>query len=254
MAAPTGTKAPRSPAKAPAAHPLEKPCTQKYSTQSSPSISHQLIHTMWDRARTSATAGLDRLHRPSLRHLKDGPSTDKPEIYLHEYSPANALGIAVSSFNSRYHHGHQKPQRPPRPERPEILHDKQLFDAASTAGIGMYVHLPSYDWNWLVWPWLRHAECYLHPILSYLVCCVATLFCCVIRPRAHAGSLVKGTALGECASNKETKAKNKLEANRASDYFPITVGWSHDAATTTRRLALSALPAACCSVHLICLK
>ncbi|KAL7912045.1 hypothetical protein GGI35DRAFT_304844 [Trichoderma velutinum] len=96
---------------------------------------------MWDRARTSATAGLDRLHRPSLRHLKDGPSTDKPEIYQYEYSPANALGIAVSSFNNRSRpHGHQKPQRPPRPERPEIAHDKQLLplDAAPTAGIGIF--------------------------------------------------------------------------------------------------------------------
>lgn len=141
-------------------HPkIQRPVNQ-------PSISH----TMWDR-RTSATAGLDRLHRPSIRHqLKDGPSTDKPEIYLyeHSYSPANALGIAVSSFNSRLNN-HQKPQRPPRPERPEIVHDKQilpLFAAASrssTEGIGMYVHLPSYHWNWLVWPWLRHADCY--PIL-----------------------------------------------------------------------------------------
>ncbi|PNP52340.1 hypothetical protein THARTR1_07120 [Trichoderma harzianum] len=100
---------------------------------------------MWDRARTSATAGLDRLHRRSPRHLKDGPSTDKPEIYLYEYSPANALGIAVSSFNSRYHAGRQKPQkpqRPQRPQRPEIVHDRQLlvprFDAASTAGIGIF--------------------------------------------------------------------------------------------------------------------
>lgn len=85
-------------------------------------------------------------------------------------------------------------------------------------------------------------------MLSYPTLCAASPPCfdVVIRPRAHAGSLVKGTALGECASNKETKGKNKLEANRASDYFPITVGWSHDAATTTRRLALSALPTAYC--------
>ncbi|QYT02443.1 hypothetical protein H0G86_009447 [Trichoderma simmonsii] len=101
---------------------------------------------MWDCPRTSATAGLDRLHRPSIRHqLKDGPSTDKPEIYLYEYSysPANALGIAVSSFNSRLnnHQKPQRPQRPPRPERPEIVHDKQILPlfaaASSTEGIGI---------------------------------------------------------------------------------------------------------------------
>ncbi|UKZ79585.1 hypothetical protein TrVFT333_007343 [Trichoderma virens FT-333] len=74
---------------------------------------------MWDRARTSATAGLDRLHRPSRRHLKDGPSSDKPEIYLFEY-PVNALGIAISRP-----HGHQKPQRP---ARPETLQNRHLFD------------------------------------------------------------------------------------------------------------------------------
>ncbi|KAL7935317.1 hypothetical protein V8C35DRAFT_299129 [Trichoderma chlorosporum] len=75
---------------------------------------------MWDRARTSATAGLDRLHR----HLKD-------EIYLPEYSPADALGIAnsSSSFSSRSL-GYQRPQKPQRPQRPDIRQNVQPFDAA----------------------------------------------------------------------------------------------------------------------------
>lgn len=165
---------------------------------------------MWDRART-ATAGLDRLHRPSRRHLK-GPSADDQDIYPH--SPVNALGIAIAR---------PRPQRPQRPQRPEIAEipqrlQRQAVDVASPAG--MYVHPPKFQ---LELACLVDASCMgikRHPILpcAALPPCSAASFALEHMPV----DLEKGTASSRCASKQGKKEKNKAILHRA--VFPHR-GW-----------------------------
>ncbi|KAL7789385.1 hypothetical protein V8C37DRAFT_386379 [Trichoderma ceciliae] len=51
---------------------------------------------MWDRARTSATAGLDRLHRTTRRHLKEPEHLKEGAFCQNDVDgPVNALGIDI---------------------------------------------------------------------------------------------------------------------------------------------------------------
>lgn len=203
---------------------------------------------MWDRARASATAGLDRMHRRHLTGTAGGaasyeaPSADTPAseapmpmsmswttiststssstFYQTTVDgPANALGIDIAANAAA------TPHRPLRPRRlPQLdAHSARVTSALHT---GMYVWLQcsfclftqQRVHTQLAWRWLRHAR---H--LSS-VSCAGTISCCVIRqclssalpPQAHTGPLVEGTASSRCASNKEEQRKNKAPCSSAS--------------------------------------
>ncbi|KAM0253041.1 hypothetical protein ACHAQJ_007472 [Trichoderma viride] len=95
---------------------------------------------MWDRARTSATAGLDRLHRTSRRHLtgttgttsNDGPSMST--FYQNDVDgPANALHIDITTTSATT----GTPQRPQRPPREDEI-SPRVVRVASTPHIGIF--------------------------------------------------------------------------------------------------------------------
>ncbi|RFU73478.1 large tegument ul36 [Trichoderma arundinaceum] len=85
---------------------------------------------MWDRARTSATAGLDRLHR----HLKDGADKHKLSTFYQNDAggPANALGIETFEAITNI----TRPPRPPRsPPRPQRLDQIQIPPVVTVVGV-----------------------------------------------------------------------------------------------------------------------
>jgi hypothetical protein len=214
---------------------------------------------MWDRARASATAGLDRMHR---RHLtgsaggfssapsyNDRPGADKQQQHAGDIAmpmswttiststststfyqtnvdgPANALGIEVVANTAA------APQRPHRPH-----FDAQSARVTSALHSGMYVYCNmgavllvfSCMCTQLEWRWLRHAR-YMYFALCRASCAgtippvhvasFANVYHLPSLPQAHTGPLVEGTASSRCASNKERLRKNKAPCSCASDFL-----------------------------------
>lgn len=169
---------------------------------------------MWDRARASATAGLDRMHRRHLtgtasgiasyeapsadkhKHASEAPmamswttistSTSSSTFYQTNVDgPANALGIDIGATSAATP---QRPQRPHRQPRVENL-DARVTSALHTGmyvlyGLFLSLHPAANTHNGRGNGCVMHGTCTLYPALEpFVAASFANVYCLPSLPK-----------------------------------------------------------------------